>query len=122
MQEPLQNHNEGVQENAKPSLEESFKVLLPGGRIYFTGEKEVQAGLQIIDLSQVPYNAIALYITGFPYLALKEPAMELFKECSIPTLEKLIAIKREKYPADVLILEKALKAKKNYSERKNSEK
>ena len=95
----------------KPNLEECFEVLLPGGRVYYTGEKEVQAGLQIIDLSRVPYNALVLYITGFKYLALKEGAVALFSELGAATLEKLIAQKREHYPKDVPYLERALQMK-----------
>ena len=58
----------GEVKRLKPNLSECFEVLLPGGRVYYTGEKEVQAGLQIVDLSRVPYNALVLYITGFKYL------------------------------------------------------
>lgn len=103
---------QGEVKRLKPNLEECFEVLLPGGRIYYTGEKEVQAGLQIIDLSRVPYNALVLYITGFKYLALKEGAVALFSELGAATLEKLIAQKREHYPKDVPYLERALEMKR----------
>lgn len=103
---------QGEVKRLKPNLEECFEVLLPGGRVYYTGEKEVQAGLQIIDLSRVPYNALVLYITGFKYLALKEGAVALFSELGAATLEKLIAQKREHYPKDVPYLERALKMKR----------
>jgi hypothetical protein len=103
---------QGEVKRLKPNLEECFEVLLPGGRVYYTGEKEVQAGLQIVDLSRVPYNALVLYITGFKYLALKEGAVALFSELGAATLEKLIAQKREHYPKDVPYLERALKMKR----------
>lgn len=102
----------GEVKRLKPNLEECFEVLLPGGRVYYTGEKEVQAGLQIVDLSRVPYNALVLYITGFKYLALKEGAVALFSELGAATLEKLIAQKREHYPKDVPYLERALEMKR----------
>ena len=102
---------QGEVKRLKPNLEECFEVLLPGGRVYYTGEKEVQAGLQIIDLSRVPYNALVLYLTGFKYLGLKEGAVALFSELGAATLEKLIAQKREQYPKDVPYLERALKMK-----------
>ena len=104
--------DQGEVKRLKPNLEECFEVLLPGGRVYYTGEKEVQAGLQIIDLSRVPYNALVLYITGFKYLALKEGAVALFSELGAATLEKLIAQKREHYPKDVPYLERALEMKR----------
>jgi hypothetical protein len=103
---------QGEVKRLKPNLEECFEVLLPGGRVYYTGEKEVQAGLQIVDLSRVPYNALVLYITGFKYLALKEGAVALFSELGAATLEKLIAQKREHYPKDVPYLEQALEMKR----------
>ena len=103
---------QGEVKRLKPNLEECFEVLLPGGRVYYTGEKEVQAGLQIVDLSRVPYNALVLYITGFKYLALKEGAVALFSELGTATLEKLIAQKREYYPKDVPYLERALEMKR----------
>lgn len=103
---------QGEVKRLKPNLEECFEVLLPGGRVYYTGEKEVQAGLQIVDLSRVPYNALVLYITGFKYLALKEGAVALFSELGTATLEKLIAQKREHYPKDVPYLERALQMKR----------
>lgn len=103
---------QGEVKRLKPNLEECFEVLLPGGRVYYTGEKEVQAGLQIVDLSRVPYNALILYITGFKYLALKEGAVALFSELGSATLEKLIAQKREHYPKDVPYLERALEMKR----------
>ena len=103
---------QGEVKRLKPNLEECFEVLLPGGRVYYTGEKEVQAGLQIVDLSRVPYNALVLYITGFKYLALKEGAVALFSELGAATLEKLIAQKREYYPKDVQYLERALQMKR----------
>ena len=103
---------QGEVKRLKPNLEECFEVLLPGGRVYYTGEKEVQAGLQIVDLSRVPYNALVLYITGFKYLALKEGAVALVSELGAATLEKLIAQKREHYPKDVPYLEQALQRKR----------
>lgn len=103
---------EGEVKRLKPKLEECFEVLLPGGRVYYTGEKEVQAGLQIVDLSRVPYNALVLYLTGFKYLGLKEGAVALFSELGSATLEKLIAQKREQYPKDVPYLERALERKR----------
>lgn len=103
---------QGEVKRLKPNLEECFEALLPGGRVYYTGEKEVQAGLQIVDLSRVPYNALVLYITGFKYLALKEGAVALFSELGAATLEKLIAQKREHYPKDVPYLERALQMKR----------
>lgn len=103
---------EGEVKRLKPNLAECFEVLLPGGRVYYTGEKEVQVGLQIVDLSRVPYNALVLYITGFKYLGLKEGAVALFSELGQATLEKLIAQKREQYPKDVPYLERALERKR----------
>ena len=103
---------QGEVKRLKPNLEECFEVLLPGGRVYYTGEKEVQAGLQIVELSRVPYNALVLYITGFKYLGLKEGAVALFSELGAATLEKLIAQKREHYPKDVPYLERALEMKR----------
>lgn len=103
---------QGEVKRLKPNLEECFEVLLPGGRVYYTGEKEVQAGLQIVDLSRVPYNALVLYLTGFKYLGLKEGAVALFSELGAATLEKLIAQKREQYPKDVPYLERALEMKR----------
>ena len=103
---------QGEVKRLKPNLEECFEVLLPGGRVYYTGEKEVQAGLQIVDLSRVPYNALVLYLTGFKYLGLKEGAVALFSELGAATLEKLIAQKREHYPKDVPYLERALQRKR----------
>ena len=103
---------EGEVKRLKPNLSECFEVLLPGGRVYYTGEKEVQAGLQIVDLSRVPYNALVLYLTGFKYLGLKEGAVALFSELGAATLEKLIAQKREQYPKDVPYLERALERKR----------
>ena len=89
-----------------------FKSLLPGGKAYFTQDRELGGGLQVIDLSRIPYNAMSLYLTGFPYLALEEAATELLKNASTDTLQKLIEKKKTQYPPDVPILEKALALKK----------
>ena len=89
-----------------------FKSLLPDGKAYFTQDRELGGGLQVIDLSRIPYNAMSLYLTGFPYLALEEAAAELLKKASAETLQRLIEKKKNQYPSDVPILEKALALKK----------
>lgn len=93
-------------------LSDFFEILIPNAKVYYTGEKEVQTGLQIIDLSSVPYNAVSLYCRKFPHLALKENAKEIFKDFSEEMLKKLIDFKKENFPADVPILESALQLKK----------
>lgn len=93
-------------------LSDFFNILTPGVKVYYTGDKEAQAGLQMIDFSSVPYNAVSLYCRKFPNLSLKEDATEIFKKFSEELLQKLILFKKENYPEDVPILEKALQLKK----------
>lgn len=114
MQAPSQKHKktETAKENTKNyTPDEIFINLLPSGKVYFSGKREVNPGLQVIDLEKIPYNAKALYVSGFQYLALKPEAAEVFKSLSEETLQKLIKLKKETYPADVPILEKALELK-----------
>lgn len=88
-----------------------FKNLLPGGKVYFTGNRETQPGLQIIDLETIPHNAFSLYVSGFPHLALLPEASEILKNFSEEGLKKLIEQKKKEYPDDVPILEQALALK-----------
>ena len=102
MQEPSPNHK-------------YFKSLLPEGTAYYTLPKELGGGLQIVDLSRIPYNVKSLYLAGFPYYALQEEAAELLKSLSTETLQQLIEKKKQQYPPDVPILERALALKKAVS-------
>ena len=99
MQEPSPNHK-------------YFKSLLPEGTAYFTKPKELGGGLEAVDLSRIPYNVKSLYIAGFPYYALQEEGAELLKSLSTETLQQLIEKKKQQYPPDVPILERALALKK----------
>lgn len=92
-------------------MKEYFKNLLPGGKVYFTGNRETQPGLQIIDLETIPHNAFSLYISGFPHLALLPEAAEKLKDFSEEGLKQLIEKKQKEYPDDVPILEEALRLK-----------
>ena len=115
MQELSQKPNAnsiGSLEETKKGVDTYFKSLLPDGKAYYTQDRELGGGLQVIDLSRIPYNAMSLYLTGFPYLALEEAAAELLKNASTDTLQKLIENKKTQYPPDVPILEKALALKK----------
>lgn len=100
MQEPSPNHK-------------YFKSLLPEGTAYYTLPKELGGGLQVVDLSRIPYNVKSLYLAGFPYYALQEEAAELLKSLSTETLQQLIEKKKKQYPPDVPILERALAMKKS---------
>ena len=93
----------------------AFKSLLPNGTAYFTKPKELGGGLEAVDLSRIPYNVKSLYIAGFPYYALQEEAAELLKSLSTETLQQLIEKKKQQYPPDVPILERALALKKAVS-------
>ena len=86
--------------------------MLPEGTAYFTKPKELGGGLEAVDLSRIPYNVKSLYIAGFPYYALQEEAAELLKSLSSETLQQLIEKKKQQYPPDVPILERALALKK----------
>lgn len=98
MQEPSPNHK-------------YFKSLLPEGTAYYTLPKELGGGLQVVDLSRIPYNVKSLYLAGFPYYALQEEAAELLQTLSTETLQQLIEKKKTQYPPDVPILERALALK-----------
>jgi len=100
MQEPSPNHK-------------YFKSLLPEGTAYYTLPKELGGGLQVVDLSRIPYNVKSLYLAGFPYYALQEEAAELLQALSTETLQQLIEKKKQQYPPDVPILEHALALKKS---------
>lgn len=89
----------------------AFKSLLPNGTAYFTKPKELGGGLEAVDLSRIPYNVKSLYIAGFPYYALQEEAAELLQALSTDILLKLIEKKKQQYPPDVPILERALALK-----------
>lgn len=93
-------------------LERFFKNLLPGGKVYYQGNREINPGLQIIEMDTIPSNAMGLYALGFKYLALKEEAAHHLKNLSESKLAELIELKKEQYPDDVPILEKALELKK----------
>lgn len=94
-------------------MEKYFKVLLPGAKIYIPNNGDFnRLGHRIIDLSEVPYNAKSLYITGFKHLALLPAATEWLKNFPESTLKKLIEQKKIEYSEDVPILEKALELKK----------
>jgi len=110
-QKPNANSTGSLGETKK-GVDKYFKSLLPDGKAYYTQDRELGGGLQVIDLSRIPYNAMSLYLTGFPYLALEEAAAELLKNASTDTLQKLIEKKKTQYPPDVPILEKALALKK----------
>ena len=94
------------------TLNSAFKSLLPEGTAYFTKPKELGGGLEAVDLSRIPYNVKSLYIAGFPFYALQEEAAELLKSLSTETLQQLIEKKKQQYPPDVPILERALALKK----------
>ena len=98
MQEPSPNHK-------------YFKSLLPEGTAYSTQPKELGGGLEAVDLSRIPYNVKSLYIAGFPYYVLQEEAAELLQSLSTDILLKLIEKKKQQYPPDVPILERALALK-----------
>ena len=115
MQELSQKPNAnsiGDLKKTEKGVDTYFKSLLPDGKAYYTQDRELGGGLQVIDLSRIPYNAMSLYLTGFPYLALEEAAAELLKKASAETLQRLIEKKKDQYPSDVPILEKALALKK----------
>ena len=114
MQEPLQKNN-------SEDKKKYFKNLLPNGKVYFQGNREVSPGLQIVDMSTIPYNALSLYITGFAYLALEKEAADFFKIFSEVTLLELIERKKKQYRDDVPILQEALRLKqeKDISNEKN---
>ena len=98
MQEPSPNHK-------------YFKSLLPEGTDYYTQPRELGGGLEAVDLSRIPYNIRSLYLAGFPYYALQEEAAELLQSLSTETLQQLIEKKKQQYPPDVPILERALSLK-----------
>jgi hypothetical protein len=112
LSQKLSASSTGDLKETKKGVDTYFKSLLPDGKVYYTQDRELGGGLQVIDLSRIPYNATSLYLRGFPYLALKEAAAELLKKASADTLQKLIEKKKTQYPPDVPILEKALALKK----------
>lgn len=112
LSQKLSANSTGDLKETEKGVDTYFKSLLPDGKAYFTQDRELGGGLQVIDLSRIPYNAMSLYLTGFPYLALEEAAAELLKKASAETLQKLIEKKKNQYPSDVPILEKALALKK----------
>lgn len=112
LSQKLSASSTGDLKETEKGVDTYFKSLLPDGKAYFTQDRELGGGLQVIDLSRIPYNAMSLYLTGFPYLALEEAAAELLKKASAETLQKLIEKKKNQYPSDVPILEKALALKK----------
>ena len=101
-----------LQKGNKEDVSKYFENLLPGGKVYFSGNREINPGLQVIELDTIPHNAKFLYVTGFKYLALKPEAVDFLKKCSETQLRQLIEQKKETYPADVPILEQALEIKK----------
>jgi hypothetical protein len=112
LSQKLSANSTGDLKETEKGVDTYFKSLLPDGKAYFTQDRELGGGLQVIDLGRIPYNAMSLYLTGFPYLALEEAAAELLKKASAETLQKLIEKKKNQYPSDVPILEKALALKK----------
>ena len=112
LSQKLSASSTGDLKETEKGVDTYFKSLLPDGKAYFTQYRELGGGLQVIDLSRIPYNAMSLYLTGFPYLALEEAAAELLKKASAETLQRLIEKKKNQYPSDVPILEKALALKK----------
>ncbi|MFC2272095.1 hypothetical protein [Capnocytophaga ochracea] len=112
LSQKLSASSTGDLKETEKGVDTYFKSLLPDGKAYFTQDRELGGGLQVIDLSRIPYNAMSLYLTGFPYLALEEAAAELLKKASAETLQRLIEKKKNQYPSDVPILEKALALKK----------
>lgn len=112
LSQKLSASSTGDLKETEKGVDTYFKSLLPDGKAYFTQDRELGGGLQVIDLSRIPYNAMSLYLTGFPYLALEEAAAELLKKASSETLQRLIEKKKNQYPSDVPILEKALALKK----------
>ena len=112
LSQKLSASSTGDLKETKKGVDTYFKSLLPDGKVYYTQDRELGGGLQVIDLSRIPYNATSLYLRGFPYLALEEAAAELLKKASADTLQKLIEKKKTQYPPDVPILEKALALKK----------
>lgn len=112
LSQKLSASSTGDLKETEKGVDTYFKSLLPDGKAYFTQDRELGGGLQVIDLSRIPYNAMSLYLTGFPYLALEEAASELLKKASAETLQRLIEKKKNQYPSDVPILEKALALKK----------
>ncbi|MDO4783285.1 MAG: hypothetical protein Q4A09_08755 [Capnocytophaga felis] len=101
-----------LQKGKKEDVSKYFENLLPGGKVYFSGNREINPGLQVVELDTIPHNAKFLYVTGFKYLALKPEAVDFLKKCSETQLRQLIEQKKETYPADVPILEQALELKK----------
>lgn len=112
LSQKLSANSTGDLKETEKGVDTYFKSLLTDGKAYFTQDRELGGGLQVIDLSRIPYNAMSLYLTGFPYLALEEAAAELLKKASAETLQRLIEKKKNQYPSDVPILEKALALKK----------
>ena len=112
LSQKLSASSTGDLKETEKGVDTYFKSLLPDGKAYFTQDRELGGGLQVIDLSRIPYNAMSLYLTGFPYLALEEAAAELLKKASAETLQRLIEKKKTQYPPDVPVLEKALALKK----------
>ena len=112
LSQKLSASSTGDLKETEKGVDTYFKSLLPDGKAYFTQDRELGGGLQVIDLSRIPYNAMSLYLTGFPYLALEEAAAELLKKASAETLQRQIQTKKNQYPSDVPILEKALALKK----------
>ena len=112
LSQKLSASSTGDLKETEKGVDTYFKSLLPDGKAYFTQDRELGGGLQVIDLSRIPYNAMSLYLTGFPYLALEEAAAELLKKASAETWQRLIEKKKNQYPSDVPILEKALALKK----------
>lgn len=97
-----------------------FKVLLPNAKVYFPKREGVNVlGHTQVDLSDVPYNAFQLYVTGFPHLGLLPEASKLFETYSESGLKELIEKKKTQYPDDVPILEEALQNKTQVTRDKN---
>lgn len=112
--QPL-SEREGTQQSRGvqgEDLEDIFINLLPNGKVYFQGNREINPGLQIIEMNSIPSNAMGLYVLGFKYLALKEKAAEHLKNLSESKLLDLINLKKKEYPDDVPVLEKALELKR----------
>ena len=110
LSQKLSASSTGDLKETEKGVDTYFKSLLPDGKAYFTQDRELGGGLQVIDLSRIPYNAMSLYLTGFPYLALEEAAAELLKKASAETLQRLIEKKKNQYPSDVPTLEAIFKA------------
>lgn len=92
-------------------MKKYFKVLLPGAKVHIPNQGFNRLGYRTIDLSDVPYDALSLYTSGFPHLALLPEAAEKLKDFSEEGLKKLIEQKKKEYPDDVPILEEALALK-----------